>query len=204
MHSNTIKAGLVIALILFGCTATRAQETTQITPEKRALIKELLELTGGTKGVDQLLNIMLEQQERDLPKVLAQLGTTDRHLTPEERAAADEKVKEATQRATARLKEIFQKLNYAQVIEDLSASIFDKYFNESELKEWVAFYKSPLGKKTVELMPTIYAESMSKISDAVLPSLQTEMSKVIAEETERLEKELKQSSALSPATKKRG
>jgi uncharacterized protein len=204
MRNKTINAGLFIALVMFGCAGVRAQETTQITPEKRALIKELQEVTGGTKGINQLLDVMLEQQERDLPKILAQLGPRDTKLTPKERAAMDEKVKEATLRAMARLKEVFQKLNYAQVIEDLTTSIFDKYFNESELKEWVAFYKSPLGKKTIELMPTIYAESMSKISDAVLPSLQTEMSKVITEETERLEKELKEVTVPPPATKKRG
>lgn len=204
MHSKTIKAGLFIALVMFGCVGALAQETAQMTPEKRALIKELQELTGGTKGINQLLDVMLAEQERDLPKVLAQLSPKDKNLTPEERAAMEQKVKEATQRAMARLKEVFQKINYAQVIEDLTASIFDKYFNESELKEWVAFYKSPLGKKTIELMPTIYSESMSKISDAVLPSLQTEMSKVISEETERLEKELKETSAPPPATKKRG
>jgi len=204
VRNRIIKAGLLIALALFGCARAHAQTAPQMTPEKRALIKELLELTGGTKNINQMMDIMIEQQKKDFPNILAQLNMLNKNLTPEERVAAEQKVRASTQRVLTRLKEVFQKLNYAQMVEDLSARIFDKYFTESELKEWVAFYKSPLGKKTIELMPTIYAESMAKISDSVLPSLQTEMSKVITEETERLQQELKETTASPPAAKKKG
>jgi hypothetical protein len=203
MHSKTIRAGLFITLILFGCVASRAQETPQIAPEKRALIKELLELLGGTKSTNQLMDIMLQQQERELPQVLSATFANDKNLTPAEKAAAEQQIKESIPRTIARMKEALQKINFAQTIEDISAAIFDKYFSESELREWVAFYKTPLGKKTIELMPTIYAESMTRASENVLPALQEEMNKIIADETARLEKELKHATAPPPQRTKR-
>jgi hypothetical protein len=203
MYSKSIKVGLLVALMLFGCAAASHAQETQITPEKRALIQELLELTGGAKGVNGMLDIMLQQQEKDLPKLLGQLISNNKNLTPEERAASEQKLKEVSLRAIRRMKEAFQKINYVQVVEDISAASFDKYFNESELKEWIAFYKSPLGKKTIELMPTIYAESMQKISNVLLPLFQEEINKVIADEMEQLEQELKPATSPPPGTKKK-
>lgn len=203
MHNKTIRAILFIAVMSFVCAATHAQETAQVSPEKRALIKELLALTGGTKGMNQLLDVMLKQGEKDFPKLMSSLISDNKNMTPERQAAAEQKLKVVTERSIQRMREAFQKINYTQVIEDISAASFDKYFNESELKEWITFYKSPLGRKTIELMPTIYAETMSKISDALLPLFQTEINKIVAEEMQQLEKELKPTTAPTPRAKKK-
>lgn len=40
------------------------------------------------------------------------------------------------------------------------AIIYDKHFTEDELKEIIAFYESPIGKKMVKEMPELMKESM--------------------------------------------
>ncbi|MEE2025585.1 MULTISPECIES: DUF2059 domain-containing protein [Alkalimonas] len=38
------------------------------------------------------------------------------------------------------------------------AALYKKHFSEAELKELVQFYKSPVGAKSVELMPQLFSE----------------------------------------------
>jgi uncharacterized protein len=64
------------------------------------------------------------------------------------------------------------------------AVIYAKHFTEQELKELVAFYKSPLGQKMLKEEPLALDQSMKKaqdwsqdFSEAVLGRIRTEMSK---------------------------
>jgi hypothetical protein len=205
MYRKTIRAGLLTALMLSGCVSVSyAQDT--ITPEKRALIKELFEVTGVTKNLDTMLDTISKQQEKDLPKSIAQSVARDRNLTPRERAELEEQVKQSSLRATQRMNEVFRRIDYMQIFTDIAAPIFDKHFSESELKEWIAFYKSPVGKKSVELMPAMMMEMMPKMSEALFPKIQAEMDKIIEDEAKLLEQESKPLPAPakpSPKTNKR-
>jgi hypothetical protein len=43
----------------------------------------------------------------------------------------------------------------------LVTPIYDKYYTEADIDQLITFYNSPIGKKSVELMPVIMQESMS-------------------------------------------
>jgi hypothetical protein len=189
MPGKTFRAGLVLSLLLFGCVAgAQAQET--IKPEKRALIKELLEIMGGTKNVGAMMDAMIQQQEKDIPKLLSQTLLTGKVLTTDEQAASEQKIRESSLRISKKIREFFQRINYGQMVEDITTSLFDKYFTETDLKELSAFYKSPVGKKTVELMPALFAESIAKGNEVLLPKLQEEMNKIFLDELKQLEQDL--------------
>lgn len=190
MKSKPIRVASLIILTLFGGAAfAQAQES--VTPEKRELIKELLEVTGGAKSIDTMMEAMGRQQEQDLPRLMAQAATRERNLTPAERAELERKLKESTVRVNKRMREAFQRINYQQMLADIAASIFGKYFTESELRDWIAFYKSPVGKKSIELMPQMMTEMMAQMSKTLFPKIQDEMDQIIADEAKQLEKESK-------------
>ena len=44
--------------------------------------------------------------------------------------------------------------------EDMVA-IYDKYFTDSEIKDYIAFYKSPSGQKFVNVTPALQADIMN-------------------------------------------
>jgi len=185
MYLKAIKTGFIVVLMLIGCVAgASAQENT--TPEKRELIRELLELTGGAKSVDVMMEAIIAQQEKDLPNLFEQLTSPTDNLTREERAELDRQIKESGLRTIRRMRELFQRINYGQMVGDLAAPVFDKHFSETELREWIAFYKSPVGKKSIELMPVMMTEMMARVSESLLPKIQVEMNKIIADETKQL------------------
>jgi hypothetical protein len=45
---------------------------------------------------------------------------------------------------------------------DLLAPIYDKYLSDEEIKGLIVFYQTPLGKKTLEVMPKVMAESQGE------------------------------------------
>jgi uncharacterized protein len=190
MCVKMLRVGLATFLLLFGCAAgIRAQVS--IPPEKRELIKELLGLIGGTKNIDAMLDAMMRQSEEEVPKLVTQVNSSGAKRTPEEQAALEKESKEIAVRLNKRLREFFQKMNFAQAVDDLAASTFDKYFTESELKELIAFYKSPAGRKTIELMPVLLTELMTKMNETLVPRIQEEIDKIVADELNILEEKLK-------------
>ena len=78
----------------------------------------------------------------------------------------------------------------ARVIEDVSVELYDKYFTEGEIKDLIVFYKSPTGKKTIDVLPKMFAESITNTMDAVKPKVLEIMAELVQEETERVKKEL--------------
>ena len=44
---------------------------------------------------------------------------------------------------------------------DLVVPIYDKYFTQQEIKDLLAFYKTPLGEKTITVTPLLMRESMA-------------------------------------------
>jgi uncharacterized protein len=40
-------------------------------------------------------------------------------------------------------------------------SIYDRYYTRDEIKKLIAFYQTPIGKKTIEVLPSIMQESMA-------------------------------------------
>ena len=45
-------------------------------------------------------------------------------------------------------------------LEDLMTAVYDRHFSTDELRQLVAFYKTPIGQKLLQLQPTILQESM--------------------------------------------
>lgn len=182
---NVIKlAGL--SLFLFGsfCTAAKAQD--KIKPEKRALIKELYVATRADKLAESFTNTILTQMERDLPKMLSELPEI-RDIKSKEGRHAQETVVEIAAHVLARFKELMpERINFAEVMEQMFYPIYDKFFTEEELKDLVAFYKSPTGQKAIGVMPQLMQDAMQRSSQALNAKVMQLASDVLDEERQHL------------------
>jgi len=162
---------IAITFILLWGNASRAQQT--ISPEKKALIKEFLEVTGGREGTDQIINVMLSSIEKEITKTMALLLEQDPNLTPAQKKEMQKDLEESAARWNQRYRELFtQKINLGQLIDDLSYPLYDKHFTENELRDLIAFYKTPTGQKIISVMPALMMDSMSKMSETLLPIVQ--------------------------------
>jgi hypothetical protein len=98
---------------------------------KRAEIRKLIELTGAANVSAEVMRQIIGPIRNDFPEVPAEFWD---NFTKEIRA--DELV-------------------------DLVVPLYDKYYTRQEIHELTAFYQSPVGQKTVKVLPSLSAEAIS-------------------------------------------
>lgn len=124
-------AAVAIALLLLAAAAWSDEAQTPSTDTRSAKARQLLELSGAGTLGVQMMAQMLPALKQMAPQA------------PE--AFWQEFMAEAR----------------PESLVDLIVPIYVKHFEEAELDELIAFYASPIGRKTVERLPAITAESMS-------------------------------------------
>lgn len=96
--------------------------------QKLALIRRLMDLTGGDKVADQMMDQMANA------------------LRSSEGASS------------AKFFEEFRKEFHIQDVFDLQIAAYDKYFSMEDVQDAVRFYESPTGRRMIENTPKILAE----------------------------------------------
>lgn len=118
-------------LILFVFICANSIALFSQTGPKTEKIQKLLELTGSGKVGAQVAKQMIVTFQKTYPKV-------------------DQK--------------IWDELANEIKAEDLIAlmiPIYDKYYTEEDVDQLIAFYNTPIGKKSTEVLPAISQESMA-------------------------------------------
>ena len=60
-------------------------------------------------------------------------------------------------------------------------AMYDKYFDENEIKDFIAFYKSPSGQKFIHVQPDIQKEMMTIMFQKYIPEITKAMKARIEE-----------------------
>lgn len=140
--SQRLSKILTVALL----TVSLAQVTlaqSEIQPEKRAAILQLMAVTGAADLGEQMSQVMAQQMTIAL-----------RNARPDIPARAFDIVNEEVQSAMST--EIAN-----GSFEELVTPLYDKYFSISEIRELLAFYETEIGRKTIAVMPQLTQESMA-------------------------------------------
>jgi hypothetical protein len=201
MLLKTFAQMFAFSVVLFLCSAScfAQQETTPapkqtITPEKRAAIAELLETMDVKKNALALINSMVEAEGKELPELTWEAISSNKEiqdLTPAEREDLKKTLRDNVIRDSQRIRDlIFKKIDLAALIEEISYTLYDKYYSEGEIKDLTAFYKSPTGRKTLEVMPNLISESMTSTITALKPKMAEIMTELRDEQVKRAQTEL--------------
>ncbi len=194
------------ALCIFFSLAVSAQVTTpivqqgqadkaqDISPQKQALIKELLDAIDIKKNSDAVLNTMFDQMEKQMPEIIWQAVSEMKEikeLTPAEQQHLRAEMSESAIRTSQRFRELLtQRVNFVQMTEEISSQLYAKYFSENELRDLVTFYKSSTGRRTMEIMPNLIGESMTKANERIMPVVKDLMNEISSDEKTRFQTEM--------------
>ena len=162
MRSHRILRSALAAAFLVGVLASAGGAMAQ-TPSAVAAARELVSLKGGAAMFDPLIPGVIESAKNAFVPTNPQLS------------------KELNEVALQLRKEYDPKR--AEVLTEVS-KIYALRFTEQELKDLVAFYKTPLGKKMITEEPIALDQSLkaaqawaTRFSDEVLERFRTEMKK---------------------------
>lgn len=153
----------------------------RVTRKKRALIKELLEIVRVRKSAEEFIEVGVAQYEKDLPALLLSTSASDTR-TPgaQERQEALNAYKPTAHRIATRYRQlVMSELNFPKLLEDACYSICAARLSESDLKNLIAFYHTPTGKKAIGLIPLL-ADEMASISHSIMPEIQRIMTEAFA------------------------
>lgn len=161
---------LAAIVFVFGGSVSFAQQT--VSPEKQALIKEFQEVTNVRKNANEMIDAMLAFQESQSAQMLSSFVEQDKNLTPAQKQERRQMTAEATERVSKNVREFLVRLNIGQTIEEIGLPIIDKNYTESELRDIIAFYRTPTGQKTITIAPKMMMEAMMAFSEKFVPKFQ--------------------------------
>jgi hypothetical protein len=126
---------------------------------------------------------MLSEMQKNLPQILSSTIDNTSELKPEEREQLRKTIGESSLRVQGRMRALMsERINMVEITEQMSYPLYDKFFTEDELRGLISFYRSPVGQKSIEVMPELMRESMQKASEMILPKIEPIITQVLEEE----------------------
>lgn len=174
-------SAIVAAVLLGGVIAVpsgaawTAEPDADLTIRKRALAREVFEISMAEQLMANTADQFLKVQGQLIESLLAQNGVDD-GLSPEKRAAL-----------AVRFRSVTIEFLYAQMpaMAEQLIALQAEIYTEDELQGLVDFYRSPAGEALVEKAPQLIERTLQisiNWSKAVMPDLQAALEKVLAEE----------------------
>lgn len=115
----------------------------ELTPAKKESMKELMVLTGASQMGQMFGNAFVQQ-------LTTILKSTNPDIDPKAFVFLEEEIN----------KLIREELVEKKTLQELIYPLYHKYLTHSDIKELIRFYKTPVGKKAISVMPQLTRESM--------------------------------------------
>jgi uncharacterized protein len=167
-----------------------AHAQASLTPEKKALIKELLGLLNSGNAAEVIAIQFLEQfQQSGIILIKSDLREwiQAQKVAPAEKKRLEAEMDKSAQRILTRLRAEFPKrINMGEILEIVTLEVYDKYFTEAEVKDLIAFYKTPTGQKFIKILPQISAEMLPRIGQLMDPAATLLATELLGDELKRL------------------
>lgn len=180
---------LALATLLWMPAAARAEATpsapapaTQpaaapLSAEKRALIDQLMEITGGRKLYEQTMAVTLEQARMSLPQILQ--GMTGTQTTPSQQSAFETQSQQIFDKLAARM---MAAVTFDELMSEVYYPLYDKYFTVEDLQDIIAFYQTPTGQRLIQSQPQLMREATERSTALMTPRLIEIMQETLQEE----------------------
>lgn len=177
-------------LILFVLLAHVVQAQTPISDTKRELIKELVAVMQADQTAQKTLDAAMAQMVTQYPKMLADLLESRKDMTPEQKERIVRQETRSRERFWARFRERLGDIYASQELFDrVYFPAYSKYFTEGELRDLLAFYKSPTGHKVLQVQPELTSDVLKSVFDLLGPTIKKLVQELFEEELEKLKNE---------------
>ena len=170
---------LIVVSILAGLAASGYGEEPN---SKRALALELLEVSGGGDMAAEISQVMLASMQQNYAAMVKHLLDSQPSLTAEERDAIAKHLADYDAFSTRFVSEFTSAIDFDQLLEEVYVPLYEKHFTEDELRQLLAFQRSPLGQKSTKLIPLIMQEGMAGLVPRIQPILLEVAARILKEE----------------------
>ncbi len=185
---NHRRAGF--ASVMFFIFALATDAGAEVSESKKKLIQELL----GISGSASMPELMAEQQTyvelmriRPSYQPMMEFAVSEqRDLSKEEQQKLLEKLVDFEAFAATFRTRFMERLNFSKIVAEIYYPLYDEVFSEDDLSKMLEFYRTPVGRKTIESMPGIMQQASEGIDRIVRPAAIEVIQSIVADEREKL------------------
>jgi hypothetical protein len=181
---------IVVAILTAGALMQPAKSDAELTESKQETIRELLTIVGVVGMAEQMREqqgmVELMRMQPSYPEMMAFAVSEQTDLSEEDRQLLLARLMNFEAFAERFHTLFVERLNFSTIIEDVYPPLYDKHFSEKELRQMLAFYHTPVGRKSIELMPSLMQEAAAGVEKTVRPVAITLIQAIVAEERAKL------------------
>ncbi len=174
---------------MFLVFALATDSAAEISESKRKLIQELLGISGSASMPEQ----MAEQQTyvelmriRPSFKPMMEFAVSEqRDLSKQEQQELLEKIGDFKAFAARFRTRFAERLNFSKIVAEVYYPLYDETFSEDDLAKMLEFYRTRVGRKTIESMPGIMQRASQGIDRIVRPTAIEVIQGIVADEREK-------------------
>jgi len=180
----------VAAILAAGLSIQSSQSGAEISETKQQKIRELLAIVGIVGLAEQMreqqsgIELMLMQPS--YPEMMELAASEQTDLSEENRQLLLARLEDFDAFARRFHALFIERVNFSEIIETVYLPLYDKYFDEQELEQMLVFYRTPLGRKSIEVMPGLMQEAAQGVEQAVRPLSIGLIQEIVAEERAKL------------------
>jgi hypothetical protein len=183
---RTVAAAIGLAGVCLQAAPSGAEPATP----KQEMIQELLTIVGVVGMAEQMRDqqsvVELMRMQPKYHQMMEMATTEQADLSEENRQLLLARL-ENFDAFAERFRTLFnERLNFTEIINVVYLPIYDAKFSEKELEALLAFYRTPVGRKSIEVMPEIMQEAARGIEEAVWPQAIALIQEIVAEEAAKL------------------
>ena len=184
------KITLTIFMIAFALIA-QATAQTGIVPEKQAAVKELVTLINADNQAETMVGLLTAQMDSMREPMIDAVLKERTDLSAAERQTVRELLLADQNNAEKRFQEkLMQKINFTEMINEISMIVYDKYYTLDEIKELTAFYKTPTGQKTLKNMTPLMTDTLKLTQERVISKIPVVLKELEDEEKQEIERQV--------------
>ena len=159
--------------------------------EKFAVFEELIRIIGAEAQYRQVINLIMGQFKNGFVRAVNKRIENAGDMTAEKKAKLRQLINQYMQSSMRNLEERFyREIPFSDIVKNVYYPVYDKHFDTFELKDLLAYYKTPIGKKFISLVPVLMRESMSKMNMLYDAKIQKMSQEVVVEEMKKLKPEI--------------
>ncbi len=178
------------AILAAGVLMQPAKSEAEATETKQEMIRELLTIVGIAGMAEQMKDqqsvVELMRMQPSYHEMLEWATSEQTDLPEADRQLLLARLDDFDAFAE-RFRALFiERLNFSTIIETVYPPLYDKIFSEEELRQMVSFYRTPVGRRSIEVMPSLMQEAAGAIEEAVRPLAIALVQEIVAEERAQL------------------
>lgn len=164
---------LLAAALAFSCVPAAAQNaapTDAATAESTVAAKQLMDAINA-RG---LMQASMQQAAAQLPSMMqamtkSMVETKGKGLSAADKKTMQAEIEKAVPGMMASMQKLFNDPAMLDELERETAAIYARNYSVDEMRQLLAFYRSPLGAKMLATMPKVMQESMVASQKIIMP-----------------------------------